>query len=163
VTRCSRGTQIRWVRTPTRARAREAESRSVPGLEGGLTYRPGIGRQHSLSDTAIRKRAKANGWTPDLSGAVRCRVRESLVREGGSREPACHRRAQDQVSGHEVLRRDLGLAAGHPETPGPRTAAAGCSPGENRPSAFSMLCSRMGGCTTHSSGYPTYAHNSVSD
>jgi hypothetical protein len=27
-----------------------------------------IGRQHSLSDTAIRKRAKANGWTRDLSG-----------------------------------------------------------------------------------------------
>jgi hypothetical protein len=32
-------------------------------------------------DTAIRKRAKANGWTQDLSGAVRSRVRESLVRE----------------------------------------------------------------------------------
>ena len=30
-----------------------------------------IGRQHSLSDTAIRKRAKANGWTRNLSGAVR--------------------------------------------------------------------------------------------
>jgi hypothetical protein len=26
-------------------------------------------RQHGLSDTAIRKRAKANGWTRDLSGA----------------------------------------------------------------------------------------------
>jgi hypothetical protein len=50
---------------------------------GGLTYRPGawIGRQRSLSGTAIRKRAKANGWTQDLSGAVRSRVRESLVRE----------------------------------------------------------------------------------
>lgn len=41
-----------------------------------------IARQHApLSDTAIRKRAKALGWTRDLSGAVRTRVRESLVRE----------------------------------------------------------------------------------
>ena len=40
-----------------------------------------LGRQHSVSDTAIRKRAKALGWTRDLSGAVRTRVRESLVRE----------------------------------------------------------------------------------
>jgi hypothetical protein len=41
-----------------------------------------IGRQHNLSDTAIRKRAKANAWTRALSGAVRSWVRESLVREG---------------------------------------------------------------------------------
>ena len=40
-----------------------------------------LGRQHSVSDTAIRKRAKALGWTRDLSGAVRTLVRESLVRE----------------------------------------------------------------------------------
>jgi hypothetical protein len=65
-----------WFAPLARVRAR------LIGLEGGLTYRPGIGRQHSLSDTAIRKRAKANGWTRDLSGAVRSRVRESLVRAG---------------------------------------------------------------------------------
>jgi hypothetical protein len=40
-----------------------------------------IGRQHSLSDMAIRKRAKANGWTRD-PGALRSPVCESLVREG---------------------------------------------------------------------------------
>jgi hypothetical protein len=44
-----------------------------------------IGRQHSLSDMAIRKRAKANGWTRDLSGAVRSRFAK-VVRE--VREPA---------------------------------------------------------------------------
>ena len=37
-----------------------------------------IGRQHDLSDTAIRQRANANGWTSDLSGPVRSRVREGV-------------------------------------------------------------------------------------
>jgi hypothetical protein len=41
-----------------------------------------IGRQHSLSDTAIRMLAKANGWTRDFSGAVPSRFRESFVCEG---------------------------------------------------------------------------------
>jgi hypothetical protein len=41
-----------------------------------------LARQHKLSDTAIHKRAKAKGWTRDLSGAVRTRVRESLVCDG---------------------------------------------------------------------------------
>ena len=53
-----------------------------PCISVGDVARAWIGRQHSLSDTAIRKRAKANGWTGDLSGAVRSRIRESLVREG---------------------------------------------------------------------------------
>lgn len=53
-----------------------------------LEYRAGqlsikeLARQHKLSDTAIHKRAKAKGWTRDLSGAVRNRVRDSLVCEG---------------------------------------------------------------------------------
>jgi hypothetical protein len=34
--------------------------------------------QNSLSDTTICKRAKANGWTRDLSGAVRSRVGEEV-------------------------------------------------------------------------------------
>lgn len=41
-----------------------------------------LGRQHTVSDTAIRKHAKKEGWTRDLSGAVRARVRDRLVREG---------------------------------------------------------------------------------
>jgi hypothetical protein len=82
---------------PPRARAREAikacptprrRSDSVHGcgclgsLSLELIARAWIGRQHGLSDTAIRNRAKAKGWTRDLSGAVRSRVRASSVREG---------------------------------------------------------------------------------
>ena len=48
---------------------------------GQLSIRE-IARQRGRSDTAIHKRAKAKGWTRDLSGAVRTRVRESLVCEG---------------------------------------------------------------------------------
>jgi hypothetical protein len=81
---------------PLRARARGGQGRPAPRLEGGLTYRPGawIGRERSLSDTAIRKRAKANGWTRDLPGAVRSRVREGVranLLAGGTLR-RCHRR-----------------------------------------------------------------------
>jgi hypothetical protein len=54
----------------------------MPRRRSDLSPGRWIGRQHSLSDTAIRKRAKANGWTRDLSSAVRSRVRESLGRAG---------------------------------------------------------------------------------
>ncbi len=40
----------------------------------------------TCAPTAIRKRAKANGWTRDLSGAVRAGFAKGL--RGGSREPA---------------------------------------------------------------------------
>jgi hypothetical protein len=58
-------------------RAGARGKRPVPRLERRSDLSPGpwIGRQNSLSDTAIRKRAKANEWTRDLSGAVRTRVR----------------------------------------------------------------------------------------
>ena len=64
------------------ARVREAIKTCPTPRRRSDIARGWIGRQHSLSDTAIRKRAKANGCTRDLSGAVRSRVRESLVREG---------------------------------------------------------------------------------
>jgi hypothetical protein len=48
---------------------------------GQLSIRE-IARQHGRSEGWVRKLAKANGWTRDLAGAVRHRVRESLVREG---------------------------------------------------------------------------------
>jgi hypothetical protein len=67
---------------PTRACARGQAVRPPPMASAGQLSIKELPRQHGLSDTAIRKRAKANGWTPDLSGAVRSRVRESLVREG---------------------------------------------------------------------------------
>jgi hypothetical protein len=39
-----------------------------------------IAAQHGLSDTAIRKRAKRDGWARDLTAKVRERVRSQLVR-----------------------------------------------------------------------------------
>jgi hypothetical protein len=57
-------------------------SRSKQEYRAGQLSIREIGRQHGLSDTAIRNRAKAKGWTRDLSGAVRSRVREELVRGG---------------------------------------------------------------------------------
>lgn len=39
-----------------------------------------IGKDHDVSETAIRKRAKKFGWEKDLSHKVRERVREKLVR-----------------------------------------------------------------------------------
>jgi hypothetical protein len=43
-----------------------------------------IARQQggAVTDRGITRHAKVHGWTRDLSGAVRTRVRESLVREG---------------------------------------------------------------------------------
>ena len=46
---------------------------------GQLSLRE-IGRIHGVSDTAIRKKAKADEWERDLSGAVRKAVRSKLVR-----------------------------------------------------------------------------------
>lgn len=39
-----------------------------------------IAKQHGLSDTAIRKRAKVDGWERDLSDRVQEKVRTELVR-----------------------------------------------------------------------------------
>lgn len=41
-----------------------------------------IARRYSCSETAIRKRAKAEGWERDLSARVQKEVRRKLVREG---------------------------------------------------------------------------------
>jgi hypothetical protein len=59
-------------------------------------YRPGvlslreIAREHGVSDTAIRKRAKAEGWVRDLVEKVKARTKDKLVRslgsQGGSHE-----------------------------------------------------------------------------
>ena len=57
---------------------------------GQLSLRE-IGRQHAVTDTAIRKHAKQHGWQRDLSDRVRREVRNeivrSAVREKLSREP----------------------------------------------------------------------------
>lgn len=43
-----------------------------------------IGRAQGVSDTAIRKRAKAEGWERDLTAQVKVRARVKLVRTDGS-------------------------------------------------------------------------------
>lgn len=50
---------------------------------GQLSVRE-IAKQHGITDTAIRKRAKADGWTRALADRVRDAVRERLAREDGS-------------------------------------------------------------------------------
>lgn len=75
-----------------------------------------LGKKHGVSEGAIRKRAKAEGWQKDLAGAVRERVREKLVREE-VREP----NVRDEVivetaasTGAEVVRRHRrDIAKGH--------------------------------------------------
>jgi len=52
----------------------------------GKEYRAGllaireIGRRHSISEAAIRKKANQEGWKRDLTQEVRSKVRENLVR-----------------------------------------------------------------------------------
>lgn len=54
-----------------------------------------IGRLHGVSDTAIRKQARANGWERDLAEKVRQRAADKLVRSLGSREGSQEQRAND--------------------------------------------------------------------
>jgi len=45
-----------------------------------------LGKKYGVSEGAIRKRAKAEGWTRDLTAKVRAKVRDTLVR-GEVRDP----------------------------------------------------------------------------
>jgi hypothetical protein len=54
---------------------------------GALSIRT-IAERNGISDTAIRKKAKASGWARDLSEQVRKQVRNKLVR-GEVREEQC--------------------------------------------------------------------------
>jgi hypothetical protein len=62
---------------------------------GQLSVRE-IARQHGVSETAIRKRAKADGWERALADKVREAVREKLVRSDGSQEGSQAQRASDR-------------------------------------------------------------------
>lgn len=53
-----------------------------------------IGRDHGVSDTAIRKRAKADGWERDLTEKVKERSRAKLVRTLGSHGGSHEQRAR---------------------------------------------------------------------
>lgn len=77
-----------------------------------------IGREHDVSDTAIRKRAKADGWVRDLGEKVKERTRDKLVRSLGSHEGSHEQQARTdeeiveaasvtQASVVKVHRRDI--------------------------------------------------------
>lgn len=61
---------------------------------GQLSVRE-IARQFELTEGAIRKRAKLDGWSRPLAAKVREAVRERLVRADGTREGTQERRAAD--------------------------------------------------------------------
>lgn len=61
---------------------------------GQLSIRE-IARKHGVSDTAIRKEAKARNWQRDLAEKVRKAVREAVVRATGSQEGSQEQRAND--------------------------------------------------------------------
>lgn len=75
-----------------------------------------VATQHGISDTAIRKRAKRDGWTRDLSAKVRAKaddlVRSEVVHSEVRKETACEREvieANAQMQADVVLssRRDI--------------------------------------------------------
>lgn len=58
-----------------------------------------IAAAHGITEGAIRKRAKADGWERALADEVRKAVREKLVRADGTRPGTQERRATD----HEIV------------------------------------------------------------
>jgi len=74
--------QIDWERVEVEYRA------------GKLSLRE-IARQHGCTDTAVRKRAKAEGWERDLSAKIEEAVRAKLVRESV--------RASSQVPEEDII------------------------------------------------------------
>ena len=71
---------------------------------GQLSIRE-IAKKHGVSDTAIRKEAKARGWERALADQVRKAVREKLVRSDGSQPSSQEQRANDReiVEGASLL------------------------------------------------------------
>jgi hypothetical protein len=66
-----------------------------------------IARQFDLSDAAIHKKAKQNGWKRDLTEKVKRLVREKLVREEVEDPNASDEQVVDQASNREIKLRAL--------------------------------------------------------
>jgi hypothetical protein len=85
----------------------------------GREYRAGqlslreIGRIHGVSDTAIRKRAKADGWERDLTEQVQAAVRAKLVREEGSQPGSQAQRANDRDIVQTMAARGVEVVRSH--------------------------------------------------
>lgn len=66
-------------------------------------YRPGllsireVAKLHNVSDTAIRKRAKAEGWERDLTARVAEKVRTELVRAEVRKEHSANPQTEQEI------------------------------------------------------------------
>lgn len=78
---------------------------------GALSIRT-IADRHGVSDTAIRKKAKALGWERDLSEQVRKEVRNKLVR-GEVREDQCANPERDAEIIDEAAEEGATVVRGH--------------------------------------------------
>lgn len=65
-----------------------------------------ISRQIGVTETAVRKRAKRDGWVRDLAGAVKKATREKLVRSTVRSSDACDQQVIEEAAarGVEVVR-----------------------------------------------------------
>ncbi|MBN9448275.1 MAG: hypothetical protein J0I67_15400 [Bosea sp.] len=72
-----------------------------------------IARQHGLSDTAIRKKARAEDWDRDLSDKVRQQARAKLVRDAGSQQGSQERRANETQTVEAAALRQVEVVRQH--------------------------------------------------
>lgn len=85
----------------------------------GREYRAGqlsireIARQYDISETAIRKKAKAEGWERALASEVRKQVRERLVRSDGSQQGSQDQRATDKEIVDAAAKRGFDVVTSH--------------------------------------------------
>lgn len=79
---------------------------------GQLSIRA-IASAHGVTDTAIRKKAKAEGWQRSLANKVREAVREKLVRSDGSQDGSQSLRASDSEIVENAALRGLAVVTSH--------------------------------------------------
>lgn len=72
-----------------------------------------IARQHCVSDTAIRKKAKAEGWERDLSDKVRQQARAKLVRDASSQSGSQDQRANEAQTVEAAALRHVEIVRQH--------------------------------------------------
>jgi hypothetical protein len=79
---------------------------------GQLSVRE-IARQYAVSEGAIRKRAKAEGWERALADVVRKAVREKQVRADGTQEGTQAQRATDREIVERAAQRGFEVVTSH--------------------------------------------------
>jgi len=69
----------------------------------GILSLRAIGDQHGISQTAVHKKAKAEGWQRNLSDKVRTAAKEKLVREDGLHETGLHGGLRSSTNDKETI------------------------------------------------------------